>query len=196
MKINLQLFADEVETAEVPETKTYTQEELERITQIESDRKVSKALETSRVKWEEETRLKIEAERREAEELAKLSEKEKMAKEIETEQNKLAEERKQFYKERLEMQTEKELMKENLPVEFSTFVIGTDAEDTQKRISVFKTKFQEAVEATVNNKLKGTAPKTGDKLSTIDTLTKQLESAKSLDERIMIKREITKLQGE
>ena len=55
------------------DNKSYTQEELDKMLQAETDRKVSKALETAKAKWEQEFSQKLEIEKSEAEKLAKLN---------------------------------------------------------------------------------------------------------------------------
>ncbi|MFR0781322.1 MAG: hypothetical protein ACLSH8_17205, partial [Zhenhengia sp.] len=83
LQFNLQFFAEPGEgdpatqqspTAEPtspsePQGKTYTEQEF----QSEIDRRVTQALKTSQEKWEKEYQQKLEAEKQEAERLAKLS---------------------------------------------------------------------------------------------------------------------------
>ena len=141
--------AVEVDTVEVKEEKTFTQAELDKI------------LNKKFAQWQKKTEeAKIEAERK-----AKL-----------TEAEKLAEERKEFesmkrqfeYEQRVNS-TSKVLASNNLPIEFSDFLIAETDEATTQRVDLFKNAFNEAVEKLVNERLKGSVPKvsTGAKNNTI-----------------------------
>lgn len=141
------------------ETITMTKEELQRLLQQEGDKRVSQALQTAKAKWEAEFKAKLEQEKSEAEKLAKMSEQERFMAELEKQKKQFEEERKQFYREKLELQTVKELSSLGLPTEFSSFVLGEDAETTKKNIEIFQAKWQEAIEKAVNEKLKGAVPK-------------------------------------
>ena len=59
------------------ETKTYTKDEVDKLLQSETDKRVTEALKTSRAKWESEYQEKLEKEKEEVERLSKLSAKEK-----------------------------------------------------------------------------------------------------------------------
>ena len=200
-KVNIQLFADNDEThdegqggEENKEPKTYTEEEVEKKLQAESDRRVTKALQTAKEKWEQEFSQKLEKEKQEAEELAKLSEKERAKVEFEKQQKEFENERKQFQRERLELQTVKELSARNLPSEFANFVMGENAEATMERLAAFEAQWQKSIESTINDRLKGTKPKTGGSVNELDQLKEKLSKATKLEERLMIKREIDKLE--
>ncbi len=131
----------------------------------------------------EQMAQKIVEERKEAEELAKLSneervkvEKEKEEMKLGKEREKLNEERAQFERERLLLQAEKELSSKKLPVDAAVWVLGKDAEETFERISQFEEKFREWVQADVQEALKGKTPRMGGKtLSEVEQLEKQLE---------------------
>ena len=133
--------AVEVDTVEVKEEKTFTQAELDKI------------LNKKFAQWQKKTEeAKIEAERK-----AKL-----------TEAEKLAEERKEFesmkrqfeYEQRVNS-TSKVLASNNLPIEFSDFLVADTEEATTQRVDLFKNAFNEAVEKLVNERLKGNTPKVG-----------------------------------
>ena len=133
--------AAEVDTIEVKEEKTFTQAELDKI------------LNKKFAQWQKKTEeAKIEAERK-----AKL-----------TEAEKLAEERKEFesmkrqfeYEQRVNS-TSKVLASNNLPIEFSDFLVADTEEATTQRVDLFKNAFNEAVEKLVNERLKGNTPKVG-----------------------------------
>ena len=139
------------EDTQVKEEKTFTQEELDKI------------LNKKFAQWQKKTEeAKIEAERK-----AKL-----------TEAEKLAEERKEFesmkrqfeYEQRVNS-TSKVLASNNLPIEFSDFLVADTEEATTQRVDLFKNAFNEAVEKLVNERLKGSVPKVG--TSTKKEITKE-----------------------
>ena len=136
-----------VEAKEVKETKTFTQEEV--------DKMISKRLQRER----KDIEAKIEAERKEAEELAKLSEQEKQKKLFEKQVKEFEETKKAFENERLLNETSKQLASKNLPIEFAQMLKGNDAESTFENIKVFETKFNEALEKAVTERLRGSSPK-------------------------------------
>ena len=133
--------AVEVDTVEVKEEKTFTQAELDKI------------LNKKFAQWQKKTEeAKAEAERK-----AKL-----------TEAEKLAEERKEFesmkrqfeYEQRVNS-TSKVLASNNLPIEFSDFLVADTEEATTQRVDLFKNAFNEAVEKLVTERLRGNTPKVG-----------------------------------
>ena len=135
-------------TTEVKEVKTFTQEEV--------DKMISKRLQRER----KDIEAKIEAERKEAEELAKLSEAEKQKKLFEKQVREFEETKKAFENERLLNETSKQLASKNLPIEFAEMLKGNDAEKTFENIQLFEAKFNEAVEKVVTERLRGNVPKT------------------------------------
>ena len=145
-----------------------TKKELEDQVARESDRKVSKKLKELEVQHKRELEKETAKARKEAEELAKLSESERMKVEKEREEMTLAKQREElnkergeFEKERLRLQAEKELAIRKLPVNFSQYVLGDDAEDTFERIAVLEEEWQKAIETEVNERLKSKTPKMG-----------------------------------
>lgn len=93
----------------------------------------------------------------EAERLAKMSEAEREAEEKKAFQT----EREQFKREQLEAETVKQLALKGLPVDFAKQLTGKDAAETLANITAFEKAHLAAVEKTVNERLKGTTPKTG-----------------------------------
>ena len=158
-------------TTEVKEVKTFTQEEV--------DKMISKRLQRER----KDIEAKIEAERKEAEELAKLSEQEKQKKLFEKQVKEFEETKRAFENEKLLNETSKQLAAKNLPIEFAEMLKGNDAETTFENIKMFEVKFNEALEKMVNERLKGSTPKTATIKTSQDNpysksswnLTKQME---------------------
>lgn len=125
--------------------------------QAEYDKKVQKALETSRIKWEKEFTQKLELEKKEAERLAKMSENEKLQ-----EKHLLLENReKELNRKELVYNTKEILAQENLPLEFAENIVGMNstAEDIKESIESFKEKFNNAIELRVKQALSGNTPK-------------------------------------
>lgn len=157
-----------IEAAEEAEKFELTKDEFEAEKQKEADRRVNQA----KKKWEAEFAKKLEQEkaeaRREAEELAKLSaeerakvEKEKEEMRLQQEREELKAQRAEFEREKLLLETERQLTQRKLPGEFATYIIGSDAEDTLERITAFEEKWQGAIEAEIQGRLKQKAPKLG-----------------------------------
>jgi hypothetical protein len=173
-----------VETTETQTTetateqpKTYTQEELEKILQAESDRKVSKALETTKAKWEQEYKAKLEAEKQEAAKLAKLSEAEKQKALLDKQQNELSEKEKQIALREMKLESVKILSEKGLPVSFVDLLTTGDADSTKANIDTFDTAFKTALEVAVNERLKSSSvkPQVG---ATATDLNAKLEEAR------------------
>lgn len=140
---------DNTEVKAKEEVKTFTQEELDRIVA----KRVARA--------KKDIEVQIEAERKQAEELAKLSEQEKASKLLEIKEKELEEKVRAFENEKLLNETSKQLASKNLPIEFAEMLKGNDAETTFENIKVFEEKFNAALEVKVNERLKGNIPKTG-----------------------------------
>lgn len=159
-KLNLQHFADGEEGGESGE-KTYTQAELDKMLQSETDKRVTEALKTAQEKWTKEYAEKLENEKKEAERLAKLSAEEREKAKFDKERKAFEDERAQFERDRLEMQVAKELANEGLDTEFASILMGADADTSMENIKTFKASFDKAVEAAVKARLAGRTPESG-----------------------------------
>ena len=144
--VNNEVQDTEVKADEV-QVKTFTQDEVNEM--------ISKRLQRER----KDIKAQIEAERKEAEELAKLSEAEKQKKLFEKQVREFEETKKAFEAERLLNETSKQLASKNLPIEFAEILKGEDAESTFNNINVFEAKFNEALEKMVTERLRGSVPK-------------------------------------
>ena len=145
--VNKEVENKEIEVDKV-EVKTFTQEEV--------DKMISKRLQRER----KDIEAKIEAERKEAEELSRLSEQERQKKLFEKQVKEFEETKRAFENERLLNETSKQLASKNLPIEFAEMLKGNDAESTFENIKLFEVKFNESVEKVVTERLRGTVPKT------------------------------------
>lgn len=159
-KLNLQHFADGDEGGESGE-KTYTQAELDKMLQSETDKRVTEALKTAQEKWSKEYAEKLENEKKEAERLAKLSAAEREKDKFDKERKAFEEERAQFERDRLEMQVAKELTNVGLDASFASVLMGADADASMENIKTFKASFDKAVEAAVKARLAGRTPDSG-----------------------------------
>ena len=135
-------------TAQVKEVKTFTQDEVNEI--------INKRLQRER----KDIKAQIEAERKQAEELAKLSEQEKASKLLELKEKELNDKIRAFESEKLLNETTKQLASKNWPIDFAEMLKGDDAEKTFENIQLFEAKFNEAVEKVVTERLRGNVPKT------------------------------------
>ena len=152
MQIENNVVNEEIKDTDVKvdtvEVKTFTQEEV--------DKMITKRLQRER----KDIEAKIEAERKEAEELSRLSEQERQKKLFEKQVKEFEETKRAFENERLLNETSKQLASKNLPIEFAEMLKGNNAEKTFKNIQLFETKFNEAVEKVVTERLRGNVPKT------------------------------------
>lgn len=135
--------------------KTFTQEELDAIVEKRLAREKSKR---------DELKKTAEREKKQAEELAKLSAEERAKKEFEIQQEDFKRQQNEFYRERLELQTTKELDERNLPVSFAQYVLGEDAESTQQRMNEFEAVWEKELEKRRVDAMRGTSPATGKKV--------------------------------
>ena len=173
LQFNLQFFAEPGEgdpATQQPSTteptpsneqqeKTYTEQEF----QSEIDRRVTQALKTSQEKWEKEYQQKLEAEKQEAERLAKLSAAEREKAVFEKQKEEFEKQKREFERERLTNQTLKTLAAEDLPAECCDWIMAgvEKAEDIMTRITDFKKMFSEAVEKRLEERTQTTTPGSG-----------------------------------
>lgn len=163
-----QLQNEEVVETEAVETQTFTKEEVDKLLQSESDKRVSSALAKAKQKWQAE----LEAQKAESEKLAKMTQEERIQSEIAKEKEALEAERAKFLREKMEMQTIKELANEKLPTEFASFVVADTAEQVAENIKVFKEAWAQAINEAVSARLVGKAPIEQNTDSAIGVMTK------------------------
>lgn len=155
--------------------KTFTQEEVDKI--------IAKRLAREKKDIEE----KIEKERKEAEELAKLSEAEKQRKLFEKEKAEFEETKRAYEKEKLLNETQKQLSQRNLPISMAKHLVGENAECTLENINEFEKDFNSALEKMVNERLKGNTLKGGTtKINNSDTLSKEQFNRMTYKERMKL----------
>ena len=159
-------------TEQEPTVKTFTQEEV--------DKMIQKRLSRER----KDIEAKIEAERQEAERLAKLSEAERQKAMFEKQVAEFEATKRAFEQEKLLNETSKQLASKNLPIEFAEMLKAQDAESTFENIKIFEAKFNEAVERLVNERLKGNTPKAKSDVS--GEMTKETFNKMSYQERVAL----------
>ena len=152
--------------------KTFTQEEVDKI--------IAKRLARER----KDIEAKIEAERAEAERLAKMSEAEKQQALFKKQVAEFEATKRAFEQEKLLNETSKQLASKNLPIEFAEMLKAQDAESTFENIKIFEAKFNEAVERLVNERLKGNTPKAKSDVS--GGMTKETFNKMSYQERVAL----------
>ena len=146
------------QTEQQSEQKTYTQNEVLKLLQSESDRRVTQALAKQQKKYEKQLSLSNldEAERTKAEKDMRIQELEEQLKEYTILQNK--------------NEVIKVLTARNLNPAFADLIaIGDDLEEAQNRIASLDKLFKAAVQDEVKKRLAGGVPKAG--LSTSDEIT-------------------------
>lgn len=164
-----------VETTET-EVKTYTAEEVAKLIQSETDKRVSQALKTQQKKHEKEISLsKLDgAERIQAEQADRIAELEQLVADMNIERNKS------------ELKTV--LSSRGLSAEFADIVaITDDIEASQANIDKLDKLFKAAVKAEVEKRLAGSAPR-GNSTSPAE-ITKESAKKMSIAELARLKRE-------
>lgn len=139
---------EETTVEETTEVKTYTQEEVLKLLQSETDKRVSQALNTQKKKYEKELSLsKLDgSEREKAEKDAEIAE--------------LREQLAQFTIERNKSELKSVLSSRGLSAEFADIIsITDDIEASQSNIDKLDKLFKAAVKAEVEKRLAGNTPK-------------------------------------
>lgn len=166
--------------------------------QSEFDRRVTKALETARQKWEQENQQKIEAAKQEAEKLAKMNAEQKAEYEKKQAEEALAKRERDITVRELRAEAYEILAEKGLPKELVDILNYEDADACNKSIAAVEKAFQAAVEKAVNDKLRGSGtPKagSGQSLSEKEQLEKIASDPKvPLAERVAARQKLSKLQ--
>lgn len=129
--------------------------------QSEFDKRVAKALETAKGKWETDYQAKIEEAKTEAEKLAKMNADQKAEYEKQKKLDELAKREKDITTRELRATAYETLAEKNLPKELVDILNYSDAEQCNKSIEAVEKAFQSAVEKAVNDKLRGGNPPKG-----------------------------------
>ena len=165
MKLNIQLFADESDdntSNENLEGTPLTFDEIleDKEYQKEFDRRINKALETAKGKWQEEYTQKLEAEKTEAEKLAKMDAEQKHQYELEQANKRASESEAKLRAFELKEQATKIASEKNVDVSLLDLIDFTkeDAESVATKIDSIKSAYDSAIERALNDRLKQKAP--------------------------------------
>lgn len=139
--------------------------------QSEFDRRVAKAIETAKGKWQEDFNGTLETKIAEAQKLAKMTAEEKAKFEKEKAEKELQTRIAEVTRRELKAEAKEELQHDGFPAELAESLIYTDAESCKKSLEAVKTAFNAAVEKAVNDKLKGSVPKAGKGAVDFDSMT-------------------------
>lgn len=147
---NINVNEEVVETTETTEeVKTYTQDEVLKLLQSETDKRVSQALKTQQKKYERELSL------------SKLDDNERAKAEKDNRIAELEEQLALFHIERNKSELKSVLGSRGLSAEFADIInITDDIEASQANIEKLDKLFKAAVKAEVEKRLAGSAPKT------------------------------------
>ena len=129
--------------------------------QSEFDKRVAKALETAKGKWETDYQAKIEEAKTEAQKLAKMNADQKAEYEAQKKLDELTKREKDITTRELRATAYETLAEKNLPKELVDILNYSDAESCNKSIESVEKAFQSAVEKAVNDKLRGGDPPKG-----------------------------------
>lgn len=166
LKLNIQFFAEEPTPPgdDVPpvEDITLSADDLAKKVEAESDRKLASALAKKQVEWDAQLDEKLKAERKSAEEYAKLTAKEKDDADYKKRVSDLEKRENELNSRQLLTQVEADLKDNGLPVSFAaTLTTVGDNEQIKKAIADIKSDFDNAVNDAVKEALRQDTPKTG-----------------------------------
>lgn len=122
--------------------------------QAEFDRRVQKAIDTAKNKWDASMNDKLT----EAEKMAKMTKEERAAYEKQKKEKELNDREEAITKRELMAEAKNTLAEKKLPVSLATILDYKDADACKASISAVEKAFQEAVQAAVEERLKGGKP--------------------------------------
>lgn len=165
LRLNMQYFAETIDgqddgkqnetppadpagepTGDPKESKTFTQEEV--------DKMMSERWAREERKRQQEQADIVANAIKEGKRLAQLTAEEQAAEETKLKKAELDKREKEVSLKELKLDTQARLTAENLPLDFTDFLIGDDGESTNSNIKKFKAVFDKAVSEAVTNKLK------------------------------------------
>ncbi len=143
--------------------------------QAEFDRRVTKALETAKERWDSTAK----AQQEEAQKLAKMNTEQKAQYENAQAAKKLSEREAAVTKRELTMEAKSILIEKGLPAELSDVLDYSSADKCKDSIESVSKAFNLAVEKAVNERMKGSVPKKGEENSD-DKMATMLRAAAGL----------------
>ena len=162
-------MAPEMETAVEPEGKEAQEEQTERKdksfyvlkgegNQAEFDRRVQKAINTAVTNAQEKWKAMTDDKLSEAEKLSRMNKEEKEQYLRQKKEKELSDREAEITRKELQAEAKNTLSEEGLPIELSEVLNYTDADACKSSMETVKKAFQKAVEAAVEEKLKGGKP--------------------------------------
>lgn len=145
-------------TGEQGESKTFDDVLKDKSYQSEFDKRVAKALETAKGKWETEKATELENAKTEAEKLAKMNAEQKAKYAEEKRIAELEKREKDITTRELRATAYETLAEKNLPKDLVDILNYESAETCNSSIEAVEKAFQSAVEKAVNEKLRGGNP--------------------------------------
>lgn len=126
--------------------------------QSEFDRRVSRALETARGKWEREMEEKIAQARVEEQERAQMSGEERMAHDLAEREAQLQAREQEIMRRELHAEALRLLQERGLPHELAGTMNYSDSEALQASLDAAESAFRAAVQSGIEQRLRGNAP--------------------------------------
>ena len=126
--------------------------------QSEFDRRISRALETARSKWAQETERRIERARAEAEALARMSGEERMAHDFARREAELNEREGAIARRELRAEAAKMIAERSLPPELAEALNYESAERVAESLDAAERAFRSAVQSGVERRMSGQVP--------------------------------------
>ena len=186
---NMQLFAEEDPDPEEPETESEVEEEEQEkepdkisLTQAELDEMIKKAKAKDRQAFRNRLEKEFKAEQAEAEKKAKMSAEDKVKYELEQYQKRVQELEAAQTKALLSKEATRLLKDKDIDAndDILEFLVGTDEEDTGKRVDAFVAIVEGAVERREKSRATGRTPKSTDtKHEEVSELQKRINKYKS-----------------
>lgn len=130
--------------------KSFSQEDLNKI--------LSERLGKEKSKWEKDLQTKLDEAKTEAEKLAKMNAEDKAEHERQKREKALADRESDITRRELRATALEQLSEKKLPLSLAEVLVYTDADATNKSLEAVEKAFREAVEAGVNERLKGDPP--------------------------------------
>lgn len=135
----------EQNNTEEKETRSFTEDELQKLIESESDKKLDKALKTAKANWESDFEKKLEERIAEEKRIANLSEKERQEEELSQREQALAEREKQIKLSEIRSDAINELNERGLDTRFVDYLVSDDSEQTFERIKEFNALIDDVV---------------------------------------------------
>lgn len=155
-----------------PKAKTFDELLADKEHQAEFDRRVQKAIGTAKEKWE----LLLDDKLSEAEKLARMTKEEKAQYQQQKQEKALAAREADITRRELMAEAKNTLAEKELPVGLAEVLNYADADSCSKSIEAVEKAFQKAVQAAVEEKLKGGTPPKKAPSGGEEDLAKQVEN--------------------